>query len=307
VTATRAGAFGKLPIFADFLRHGATPRDVQAIDRWFQEGILHAAQVLGDSWASAYDATPPRRFLLRAPDAERTLAGIAVPGVDSVGRRYPFTVFRILEGTPWEEEWPSMPLAVEEFLGEASRLAVRGWSALDPRQLGARVDGLPAASAGDSAGLRRLRDERLGSIAYAEFSGNLSGPGEASAMGRILRNVKMAVAAPPGRGSRPCLKLPLPSGIEPSAAVAFWLDAVRRCLSRRARPSLVFWHEGAPGSLFLADPAARVFLSWIDPGRAGDHIWDLGTGGWGGDEPAPPGTDRSLLEVLESAMPERGR
>ncbi|MGH9363063.1 MAG: type VI secretion system-associated protein TagF, partial [Thermoanaerobaculia bacterium] len=45
-----AGCFGKLPIFADFIRHNAGGREAGQFDRWLQEGMALSQQVLGRDW-----------------------------------------------------------------------------------------------------------------------------------------------------------------------------------------------------------------------------------------------------------------
>ena len=42
MSATPAGCYGKLPIFADFIRHNYRTPEVEQLDQWFQEGIYFA-------------------------------------------------------------------------------------------------------------------------------------------------------------------------------------------------------------------------------------------------------------------------
>ena len=41
--AFEVGCFGKLPIYADFIRYNASGPEIQEMDQWFQEGI-HSAK-----------------------------------------------------------------------------------------------------------------------------------------------------------------------------------------------------------------------------------------------------------------------
>ncbi|MEX0285067.1 MAG: type VI secretion system-associated protein TagF [Paracoccaceae bacterium] len=93
-----AYAFGKMPSVGDFFRLGA-PRDfIAAWDPWLQSALLAGQQAMGAEWDNYYMSTPIWRFML-APGlaGSSAVAGVLMPSVDRVGRRFPLTLLKPLE------------------------------------------------------------------------------------------------------------------------------------------------------------------------------------------------------------------
>ena len=62
------GCFGKLPIFADFIRHRGSSKEVEAFDRWVQEGIYWSRKKLGDRWDSLFEGMHSYGYFCTRPD-----------------------------------------------------------------------------------------------------------------------------------------------------------------------------------------------------------------------------------------------
>lgn len=88
------GYYGKLPFAGDFLRHGLSAAFVSGWDAWMQRTLLAARQTMGEAeWHRAYLCAPIWRFSI-APGLCGPLgaAGIMMPSLDRVGRRFPFCI-----------------------------------------------------------------------------------------------------------------------------------------------------------------------------------------------------------------------
>ncbi len=94
-----AGFAGKIPARGDFLRAGLPASFAQPWDGWLAAGMAAAQAALGEEFDAAYMEAPVWRFALAAgacgPDAA---AGVLLPSVDRVGRRFPLTAALILPG-----------------------------------------------------------------------------------------------------------------------------------------------------------------------------------------------------------------
>jgi type VI secretion system protein ImpM len=131
---TAIGLYGKLPAHGDFVRRALPKSFVDPWDAWLQAGMAAARAALGEAWEDAWRDGPVWRFALPAgacgPEA---VAGVLVPSVDSVGRRFPLTLAAVFAG----DEGPAR--AAEEWFEALERLARTG------RAGGTDADGLAAA------------------------------------------------------------------------------------------------------------------------------------------------------------------
>ena len=87
------GFFGKLPARADFLTRGLSMSFTEPWHAWLVRGLRFAAEALTGGFEPAYMAAPVWRFVI-PPGASGPLpaAGILMPSVDKVGRRFPLTL-----------------------------------------------------------------------------------------------------------------------------------------------------------------------------------------------------------------------
>nr|WP_315392925.1 type VI secretion system-associated protein TagF [uncultured Duganella sp.] len=95
----RAGFFGKVTSHGDFVARRWAPEFQQAWDDWAQAGLQRSKAALGARWLPTYLSSPIWRFAL-APGVCGThgRAGLLMPSVDRVGRHFPLTLARTLDG-----------------------------------------------------------------------------------------------------------------------------------------------------------------------------------------------------------------
>ncbi|HEX7936809.1 MAG TPA: type VI secretion system-associated protein TagF [Paraburkholderia sp.] len=87
------GFFGKVRTHGDFVTRRLPAGFVTPWDEALQKGMLFAQQVFGAQWVSVYLAAPLWCFALRAGVCgQMAWAGVLMPGVDRVGRYFPFTI-----------------------------------------------------------------------------------------------------------------------------------------------------------------------------------------------------------------------
>lgn len=92
--------YGKLPAKGDFITRNL-PRDfIDRWDDWLQSGMNASRQALGDAWLDNYLTSPLWRFAIPAGVCGATAwAGVFMPSMDKVGRYFPMTVVRQVDGT----------------------------------------------------------------------------------------------------------------------------------------------------------------------------------------------------------------
>jgi type VI secretion system protein ImpM len=90
---TEVGFYGKVRTHGDFVGRGLPTAFVGCWDEWLQRGMLAARDRLGDAWLSHYLVMPLWCFALhRGVIDEQAYAGVVMPGLDAVGRYFPFAV-----------------------------------------------------------------------------------------------------------------------------------------------------------------------------------------------------------------------
>jgi type VI secretion system protein ImpM len=311
VSVLRAGLLGKIPAFGDFVRHNASDPVVEAVDSWFQEGLVLATEVLGPGWQSAFDDAAPAVYVFEPAGTGRFVAGAWVPGKDLSGRRYPFTVF-VSGGRPdVRGSRAPLPAACGGFLDEALRLAVELRSRSDPKPPGESASRL--SSLLDEQSIARASAEYEGFLrdtTVGEFWKSILGSFENPARPSIAAGIEAAV--PRGKTARPGpgLKLPLPCSppAEQARFASAWVDIVLRLQGGGAPPPLLYWsavhRPPVPLFLFPARPHPRHFLPLVHPDEAGDHVWDLTgetTPSGAGSPSGPPALAEPGL-TLEAAL-----
>jgi len=289
MTTFPAGCYGKLPIFGDFLRHNWQGPELQALDQWFQEGIVLGKQTLGAAWDAAYDKMPPTRFMYRPAGSPRCLVGVAVPGKDQVGRKYPFCAFLVADAAPLDRDASMVPTMFSPFLDAAQDLALKGWIGGDAKQLLAKVDALKSTDLAVGAACRAKYEEFLKGEKCADFwpdiFGSFDNVGKYLLIHNLLDAVGMVRNAPPGK-STIGLKFPLPASLDRGASgleASLWLDLAMRLTKRAGVPAFAAWSQRGSDHdpclfVFFTPPSPRCFTALVKPAHDSDHIWDLGKG-----------------------------
>lgn len=90
-----AGFYGKVRTHGDFVGQGLARDFVAQWDRWLQTGMLKTRERFGDAWLGCYLAMPLWHFAVRPGIVgERGYVGVMMPGIDAVGRYFPFAIAR---------------------------------------------------------------------------------------------------------------------------------------------------------------------------------------------------------------------
>ena len=95
----RTGFFGKVTSHGDFVTRRLAPEFQRQWDAWLQDGLQRSRAALGARWLDTYLSSPIWRFAL-APGVcgPQARAGLLMPSVDRVGRHFPLTLARALDG-----------------------------------------------------------------------------------------------------------------------------------------------------------------------------------------------------------------
>jgi type VI secretion system protein ImpM len=96
---TGAGFYGKVRTHGDFVGRGLSAEFVAQWDAWLQRGLVAARERYADDWLNRYLAMPVWRFAARrGVIAEDAHTGVLLPGIDAVGRYFPFAIARPVDG-----------------------------------------------------------------------------------------------------------------------------------------------------------------------------------------------------------------
>ncbi|WP_069268874.1 type VI secretion system-associated protein TagF [Paraburkholderia nodosa] len=94
-----AGFYGKVRTHGDFVGRGLSAAFVGRWDAWLQRGLLAARERHAGGWLERYLEMPVWRF--SAPPSvidDYACTGVLMPGIDAVGRYFPFVIARQIEG-----------------------------------------------------------------------------------------------------------------------------------------------------------------------------------------------------------------
>jgi type VI secretion system protein ImpM len=96
---TGAGFYGKVRTHGDFVGRGLSAGFLALWDAWLQRGLVAARERHADDWLSRYLAMPVWCFSARrGVIAEDAHTGVLMPGIDAVGRYFPFVIARPVDG-----------------------------------------------------------------------------------------------------------------------------------------------------------------------------------------------------------------
>jgi type VI secretion system ImpM family protein len=266
--AGAAGAYGKHPGQADFLRAGAGEFAQAGLDRWFEDATegLRRERLALPAGATA--------FLLSA-EGERAFAGAFAPSGDAVGRTFPMVLFAPLAastGLPdLHGQGTSFAEAAAALLAETPALSPADFSArAQALRVGESFGGDTIPLAGESTGtLVAALGGAPGVLAYAVRTCISACEQAAKAAGGPSSTSTSASAAI-------TIDAPAPSG----AARAFWVELVAQRLQGKVRPSLL-WTDGSAGRVLMAlggTPPPPALLAYLaNPQHRASRFWPLRT------------------------------
>ena len=89
------GFYGKVRTHGDFVGRGLSREFVMQWDTWLQHGLLKAQKQRGDAWLQDFLGMPLWCFAMKPGVMDdAAYAGVVMPGIDAVGRYFPFVVAR---------------------------------------------------------------------------------------------------------------------------------------------------------------------------------------------------------------------
>ncbi|KQR73593.1 hypothetical protein ASG35_21635 [Burkholderia sp. Leaf177] len=117
---TCTGFYGKVRTHGDFVGRGLSHEFVVQWDAWLQRGLLTAQHHLGDAWLQDFLGMPLWCFAMKPGVIDdAAYAGVLMPGIDAVGRYFPFVVARSMDRAVLGEWLRSSPVWYEHAAGLA--------------------------------------------------------------------------------------------------------------------------------------------------------------------------------------------
>jgi len=298
-------AYGKLPIYKDFISAGLTEPGAREFRNWIDRGFSHR-------WSTdeAYRETeiPRHLFLLRLPESGTFVIGCLWGSQDEGGlRRFPFTLFSAIP----EGHRAADPLTATESLEALDRQADAIGKDFGP---GGSLAGFYRAYRGAELDLpvkppKRIRREAhtdFERITISTFAQTLYG-GEAPAKWpALLARLQTLAEEPRDEGPR-AVRLPLSGAMTRTRELQFWLLWLAGRARRNGVSGLLYAPSNTPSRVALLQRSLRpedFFL--LHPSRteyphAEDFSARADAESKGPNEPAsaPEGWDRPLSSLLE--------
>lgn len=238
-------AFGKIPAASDFIRAQPASQEMTAFDAWVGRAVAQAERDAGGGWGSAFDSGPTYGFVWSAASSGKVrsvLAGVLAPSRDAVGRRYPVAICLPLPFAPVAPAPQLLPLLLGEFFLRARSAAHLAMAARSTGEFQAIVDATLPPSL-DSLPLHAASyAQRTRAMAIRDVLGGLFADGALGAE-HAVHTILEATAPYRGRDAPPLhLAVRAPTGTDPLASSAAWMDVVRAAAA---------WKENVP-SCFVA-------------------------------------------------------
>ncbi len=278
------GCFGKLPIYADFIRHNAGSQEIRALDQWFQEGIFWSQRRLNKDWDSAFRNAPNYQFLYHPLNSNHALLGVCAPNQDKGGRRYPFLIFVSIDLSQFRSHLPFVPAIFSGFLSRAGEIIQRGWIDTDVKGLISKINqiNLPAYSS--------LDEFQQGYIEYLKTQTNqgfwegLFGDFNDRKKYLVLHTLVEVLS--PLRNQDPQrltwgLKFPLSSRPGDQAhETGLWIDIALHLLGNPSIVPNMFWSQGSVETgaglfLYFREPSPKSYIHLLCPDTEDESLCDL--------------------------------
>ena len=267
-------AYGKLPIYKDFISVGLTDPAAREFRQWIDRGYSYR-------WAEneAYRETPipPHGFLLRLPESKACVAGILWGSSDEGGlRKFPFAVFLSFPaGQPASDPLAALHYltALERQCGEIREGYAAGasLSAFYKAYRGAEFEcALPTREQAN----RELKSA-LAALTVSELAESLFGAAALERWTAFAGEVDQAFSRADSAGA---LRLPLSGALPRSREIGFWLRWIEQTGRKRAAIGLLFSGGRGPGraAFLFRDLKPEDFLLLHPSERGQPGVLDVG-------------------------------
>ncbi len=270
-----AGAFGKVPQMADFLRVGTKP--LAAFETWLEAGMAWGEKKHAAKWPTVYAAGASHAFVYRPPAQagdKELLAGVLRPSKDSIGRKFPLVVFVRIPEKPAAAGPHLLPLLLQEFFTATSQASLDGDTTANATDYQKRLSTITSPTvAFDTGG--EAYDQWSYATSVGELWTSIYGDPEADSPLAAIQAIREAVAPFAGQESTTTLlSVRLPLGTAGAAAAAFWVDVVRKLARwRSVVPTFFSRSDGILIQLGTTPPNSLAELWSPDP--SSDFVCDL--------------------------------
>jgi type VI secretion system protein ImpM len=267
------GAFGKLPSTGDFVAHNAG----QPVARAFVDWLEREVDALAARGTPLPDATV--RFLYRDPNGSGACLGAMLRSRDTVGRKFPFTIFTYLDVSATLQRYPSFPAAYAPFIDGAVAL-LRQLEQQSPERVLEQVAALPLPRHAELEEAHQWSFQALEHTSGQTLLEALFGPLDQGVRFHGLNMLLTACAqvrgADPGSASI-ILECPASDDVQ----LTFWLRLCQQQLAWAHAPPSLFWSgtDSADSRLLVAlgapTPGLLGFLA--RPDAVAERLWPMRT------------------------------
>lgn len=163
------GYFGKLPQYADFIKHKAGTEEFSLLDDWLQSGIASAKIRFKNDWKTVYSKSPVYEFFFPVNKNESVIAGVLYPGIDKSGREFPFIIFSVLKKKSFNsKQTGSLPLKLNRLYYQAKQLYTIALNSADVSSITTEFN-KASVSLNTSSAIENLFEEYLNSTSVNEL------------------------------------------------------------------------------------------------------------------------------------------
>jgi type VI secretion system protein ImpM len=305
-----AACFGKLPVFADFVRCNAAGRETIAFDQWLQQGLFHGRNYFGAQWDAIFEKAPTYHFVFLPENAGRFLVGILRPSRDKSDRKYPFQISVLVDRPRFGDVNAHMvPIVFADFFDRACKLMEHALSGIGMQELYGQTEALAVSPADAFTQQSTKHSHYLEKTDLRSFLHACLGTAEEEKRDLVFANLTASML-PLRRHSAARfalgLRFPLSANDDLIGHQAcFWAQVALRASGGSFFVPSMFWtcgEKGGPGYLFLffRQPSPRVFVQLVQPDLQSDGICNIDTEGGTSVERTRAILNRDLRNLLDN-------
>ncbi len=247
-TRLRPCCFGKMPIYADFIRHNLITREAGAFEKWLQEGVGCITRKHPTGWPPIYRNFSRQHFVMSGGDQKNNLFGSLISSQDKSGRIYPFAILAVAAAPLLHTNRATLPLVYQDYFKGSDELLATSWEGGTVAELTRDVDDLAI----DNPPLRQ-RDllerqiQLLSRIPMKNYWDHLSNSISADDRERFwccfYNVIRTVLERGPGK-THWGIRIPIPAGKDQIPHVVFWVQMVETLLEDRFWSAHYFWNKG---------------------------------------------------------------
>ncbi|MCU7843206.1 MAG: type VI secretion system-associated protein TagF [Candidatus Thiodiazotropha sp. (ex Monitilora ramsayi)] len=268
----KAGCFGKLPIYDEFIRYNVKGRSILELDEWIQQGFSHHSRALQTGLRKPELHSYTYHFVFTGSgESHSSVIGTMMGSRDKSGRQYPFILFKMLSSQDTAALSSTLPCAYRTFFDSALNVCCTDWSLQPINMLKKRVEVLNAT--GNSISRRYLMESEINAlqaITKEEFWRDMLGESArdyAPVYMEIMKELLDTVVRKSPLRTSWGIEIPLPANERTHIHVSFWVRAADAVLGSWGwRPHYIWGDikDGGQQSLYLFfRPISPIFLTHL--------------------------------------------